>query len=116
MADHIVTRESLEALVTRGDNTAMHAIGRALVHLLNRQTREEQACNTTNVSNNMGFTGADAHSGCISAKYYLKHGKLLDWQIERWLKPGSRGFARITKYWKQLDEEAKAKRDEKEAA
>ena len=42
-----VTRESLTELICRGDAVATHAVGRALVHLLNRQTREEQRDNTT---------------------------------------------------------------------
>ena len=87
----------------------MHAIGRALVHLFNRQTNTEQARNDTEVWNEMGFTGADGRAGCITAKYYIKHGELLDWQIERWTKLGRSGYARIAKYWKQINEEAEKK-------
>ncbi|MDV7400457.1 hypothetical protein RZS08_54080, partial [Arthrospira platensis SPKY1] len=68
-----VTRESLTALISRKDEVAMHAIGRALVHLLNRQTREEAASNTTRNYNLRGFTPADARQGSIHAKYYIKH-------------------------------------------
>ena len=106
MTDHIVTRESLHNLVTRGDDVAMHAIGRALVHLFRRQTEVEQESNETNVNNSVGFTGMDGRSGCITAKYYLKHRKLLDWQVERWTRLNAKGCARLAKYWKQIDEEA----------
>ena len=112
MAKYIVTRESLSNLVLRGDTVSMHAIGRALVHLFNRQTDAEQATNDTRVWNEMGFTGADAYSGSLSAKFYLKHHRLEDWQIERWTKLNVRGVPRIAKYWKQLDEEAKKKVDQ----
>lgn len=107
--EHLVTRDSLHELVTRGDVVAMHAIGRALVHLFNRQTEAEQRVNDTHIWNEMGFTGADGRAGCITAKYYLKHGALLDWQVERWTKLGRSGYARIAKYWKQINEEAEKK-------
>ena len=105
----LVDRNSLHSIVTRGDVVSMHAIGRALVHLFNRQTRTEQARNDTEVWNEIGFTGADGRSGCITAKYYIKHGSLLDWQIDMWTKTGRSGYARIAKYWKQINEEAEKK-------
>ena len=107
--DYLIDRDLLHTLVTRSDDVAMHAIGRALVHLFNRQTNFEQANNETNVLNEMGFTGADGRSGCLTAKYYLKHGVLLDWQIGLWTKIGRSGYARIAKYWKQINEEAEKK-------
>ena len=113
---HIVTRDSLTALVLRGDEVAMHAIGRALVHLLDRQTRIEAETNTTRVWNEVGFTGTDGRSGALSAKYYLKHGRLEQWQIDKWTKLNRRGVPRIAKYWKQIDEEAQRKAEEKLAA
>jgi hypothetical protein len=106
---HVVTKESFTALVTRGDAVAMHAIGKALVHLLRRQTDDEQRNNDVKYHNEMGFTPADGRSGCIGAKYYIKHGCLQDWQINMWLKPNKKGTPRIAKYWKQMDEEAKKK-------
>jgi hypothetical protein len=84
-------------------------IGRALIALLENQTRDEQYSNATTNHNNIGFTGADARSGSLTAKYFRKHGKLLDWQIDRWTKPGSNGYPRLCKYWKQLNEAAEAK-------
>ena len=59
--------------------------------------------------NGIGFTGADAHSGCLTAKYFIKHGTLADWQVERWTKLSKSGFSRLTKYHKQLNEIAIAK-------
>lgn len=86
-----------------------HVIGKALVHLLNRQTREEQNRDDTIVHNLRGFTPADAYSGSLSARYYLKHKKLQDWQMAMWSKPNTKGIPRLAKYWRQLDEEAKLK-------
>lgn len=114
MAKHIVTRDKFIELLN--GPRQMEVIGRALVHLFNRQTEAEQAANDTRVWNEMGFTGADGYSGCLSAKYYLKHGKLADWQVERWMKPNKNGIPRIAKYWKQIDEEAQRKAAMKKAA
>ena len=106
---HIVTRESLIDLL-KNDTRRAEVIGRALVVLFNNQTSSEKAANVTNLNNSIGFTGADGHSGCLSAKYFLKHKTLLPWQVDRWMKLGSSGFPRITKYWRQLDAAAQAKR------
>ena len=108
MADkHIITRDKFIELLNGPHQ--IHVIGRALVHLFNRQTDVEQRANNTRDWNEMGFTGVDGRSGCITAKYYLKHRTLLDWQIERWMKPNKHGIPRIAKYWKQIDEEARKK-------
>lgn len=85
-------------------------IGRALVAIFNRQTETEKKVNTTNQHNMIGFTGVDALSGSITAKYYIKHKKLLQWQIDRWLKQNKNGVPRIAKYHKQLNEIANEKR------
>ena len=103
------TREKFDALIARDDEVGMHAIGRALVHLLNRQTFDEQQANDTKYHNNRGFTPADARTGAITAKYYLKHKKLLDWQIEGWLKPNATGSTRLGKYYRQIAEEVERK-------
>ncbi len=105
-----VTRESLQAMLDNpNQDYVIRVIGRALVVLLKNQTADEQTMNTTNVDNGIGFTGADAKGGSITAKYFIKHKTLLDWQVDRWLKPASNGFARLAKYHKQLNEAAKAK-------
>ena len=104
-----LTRDQVIQLVTRKDEVGMNAVGRALVHLLNRQTREESRDNTTRNLNDVGFTPADARFGCIHAKYFIKHRMLQDWQVAYWVKPNAKGVPRIAKYWRQLSEEAEKK-------
>lgn len=103
----IVTRASLMALL-QDPVKRPHVIGRALVALFNNQTRDEKSANHTQLNNTIGFSGADARDGSITAKYYLKHGTLLEWQIDNWMKD-FRGFPRICKYVRQLNEAARAK-------
>ena len=105
----MLSKTQLVTLITRNDQVAVHAIGRALVHLFNRQTRDEQAANQTRDHNCRGFTSADARQGCIHAKYYIKHGTLLPWQVRYWLKADRKGNLRLGKYWRQLAEEASRK-------
>ena len=111
MTKPIVTRESLQKMLDEADEVKVqHIIGRALVVLFNNQTADEKLSNTTNKDNGIGFTGADAHGGCITAKYYKKHNSLRDWQVEKWTRRARSGYSRITKYHKQLNEAALAKR------
>lgn len=105
---HIVTRESLINLL-KDETRRQHVIGRALMVLFANQTESEKSANIVNVHNMKGFTGGDGHSGCITAKYYIKHKTLLPWQVDMWMKCGSRDFPRITKYWRQLDQAAQQK-------
>jgi len=105
----LFTRTEFNTLIEREDEVGMHAIGRALVHLFNRQTEDEKEIATTKHHNMKGFTGADGRRGVITAKYYLKHRKLLDWQIEYWLERNRRGTTRLGKYYRQIAEEAKRK-------
>ena len=109
MNKHIVTKDTLLALLNNCEKMRPHVIGRALVVLFERQTAAEQDQNATTQHNAIGFTGADGYSGCLTAKFYIKHKTLLDWQIDRWMKVGKSGYPRICKYWKQLDEAAQAK-------
>jgi hypothetical protein len=106
----MVTKAELTQLITRGDSVAMHAVGRALVHLLRRQTQEEARDNITRNLNNKGFTPADARFGSIHAKYYIKHGYLQHWQVNYWLQPNAKGSLRLAKYHRQLAEEAAKKK------
>lgn len=109
--EKLVTRDSLQKMLDSGDVDYVNlVIGRALVGIFNRQTKSEQMCNDTNQDNGVGFTGADAHSGCISAKYFLRHKTFLVWQRARWTKKGKSGYSRVTKYWKQLNEIANEKK------
>ena len=81
-------------------------VGRALVVLFKRQTQEEKYSNHTQERNNMGFNQADARAGTLTAKSYLKNGRLADWQLRQWTANGGK---RIAKYHRQLNEEAVAK-------
>lgn len=107
MPKHIVTKELLTHMIN--SDKQVQVVGRALVVLFNNQTRTEQASNDTVTNNMIGFTGADARQGSISAKYFIKHNTLLDWQINQWTKPNSKGTPRLAKYWRQLDQAAKRK-------
>jgi hypothetical protein len=114
----IVSRDSLQQMLDQADTHEKRAkiIGRALVALFARQTEGEKQANTTDNWNTVGFSGADARSGSLTAKSFMKHGTLQDWQVERWTKRGVNGFSRLTKYHRQLNEIAEAKASYKEAA
>ena len=107
----IVTRDSLQAMLDSDNKDyVIRVIGRALVGLFDRQTESEKAINATQEDNGIGFTGADSKTGTITAKYFLKHGTLLDWQSEKWLKKGKNGYSRLAKYHGQLNDIAVKKR------
>lgn len=105
MSDRIVTRQSLIDML-EDDTKRVHVIGRALVALFDRQTRDEKESNDTRNTNMRGFSQSDARQGSLTAKYYLKHKTLQDWMVDNWMR-NWRGYPRITKYWKQLDQVAK---------
>ena len=111
-AQKIVTRDSIQSMINQaivaGDNAKLTAIvGRALVVLFRNQTADEQRVNETSEDNGIGFTGADAYSGTLTAKSYLKHKKLQDWQLDKWTKrSASTGYSRIAKYHSQLNQAA----------
>jgi hypothetical protein len=109
-----MTRIEFDQLIARNDTVGMHAIGRALVHLLNRQTNDEQQCATTKLHNNIGFTVADARRGTLAAKHYIKRGYLADWQVEFWgRRLNKNGRTRIGKYYTQISAEVKKKQIKK---
>ena len=106
----IVTKESLQQMLNNTNPAyVMAVVGRALVHIHNRQTESEKVTNSTIEHNGIGFAGCDARSGSMTAKYYLKNNKLEQWMVEKWLKRGSNGFSRLTKYHSQLNEVATSK-------
>lgn len=107
----IVTRDSLQAMLDNASTFERRAqiVGRALLVLFRKQTQVERDVNTTNVHNNVGFTGADGRSGCITAKSFIKRGTLQEWQVERWMRKGKNGYSRIVKYHAQLNEAAQLK-------
>ena len=76
--EKIVTRESLISLINGDRERAKIAVGRALVHLLDRQTQDEKVSLVTRNNNARGFTPADAHSGSLTAKYFVKTGTIHD--------------------------------------
>lgn len=107
----IVTRESLHQMITEANSVKRyHIVGRALVVLLNRQTREEQRAERTEVTNGVGFSSVDAEFGTICAKAYQEH-RLSTRMVDYWLRTGKSGFYKICKYHKQLNDEAVAKRN-----
>ena len=110
----LVTRDSLIDLLNSKNQEQV--IGRALVAIFSNQTDGEKSANVTAVDNGIGFTGADAHSGSISAKSFIRYGKLLPWVIEMWTKPNAKGIPRIAKYHAQLNTIALGKRSKKKAS
>lgn len=108
----IVSKDSLRSMLENADaELKKKIVGRALVAIFQGQTKAEAESNATAEDNGIGFSGYDAHSGCISAKYYLRHGTLQDWQVDKWLRND-----RIIKYHKQLNSIAIAKAALRECA
>jgi len=106
----MVTKESLIKMIETADEAKRaQIVGRACLVLFNRQLDDEKQFNTTTTTNNRGFTQADARTGSITAKSFIKNKTLYPWQVNQWLKVDVRGTPRIVKYWKQLDEAAKQK-------
>jgi hypothetical protein len=106
----IVTKASMiEVLNNKSEEFISQYIGRALVALFRRQIESERLDNTSKVTNYLGFSKPDATDGCIGAKYFIKHGKLEDWQVAKWL-VDFRGNPRIVKYSAQLNEIALEKK------
>lgn len=106
----IVTKESLKKMLDDADDAKRgRIVGRALVGLFDRQTEDEKAANDTKKHNTIGFAACDAKSGSLTAKYFIKNGQLLQWQLDRWLKKQPDGYPRICRYVRQLDEIARAK-------
>lgn len=100
----IVSHQSLAQMLANADEAKLQRIvGRALVALFNRQTDEEKQANSTLKHNMVGFCGSDSKSGSLTAKYFIKHGKLESWQVEKWTKPAKNGLPRLCKYAKQLN-------------
>lgn len=107
----IVTRDTIRTMLRNPNpHYVENVVGRALVALLQRQTKDEQRANDTREHNGVGFSGADARSGTLTAKTFIRDGKLLDWQVARWTKPAKNGYPRLAKYAKQLNEIALEKK------
>tara|TARA_R110000823_G_scaffold115491_1_gene238165 strand:+ start:350 stop:682 length:333 start_codon:yes stop_codon:yes gene_type:complete len=96
-------------VLSREDDVGMHAIGRALGHLFDRQTYDEQVSENTRHNNNRGFSPSDARMGTSMAKFYRGRGYLTPKQLSYWQRQQRTGKSRVGKYWSQLLEEAKIK-------
>ena len=106
----IATKETILQVLQRKDHIGMHAVGRALVHIYNRQTATEQSCERTIELNGVGFTGVDGEIGASMAQFYINRQYLTPKQVAYWQRPhGKSGSTKIGKYWKQLLEEANKK-------
>lgn len=100
-----VTKDSLQHMLEHPNPKYVEAVvGRALVAIHQNQTAEEQSTNETKVHNGIGFTGADARGGSLTAKYWRKNGYLAAWQIEKWTHKDDKGYSRLTKYHRQLND------------
>jgi hypothetical protein len=98
----LVTRESLQALIDQAEaanqrDRLQMIVGRALIVLFERQTEDEKQAAETSHHNSVGFSSADGKAGVLSAKAFIKHHKLEDWQLNKWVMR-TKGFSRITKY------------------
>lgn len=104
-----ITADTIAKMLTHPNPAYRKAVvARALIVVFKNQTKDERSLNQTTENNGIGFAGCDARSGTITAKYAIKHGTLLDWQYERWVKPsGKNQMPRICKYHKQINEAAK---------
>lgn len=101
----LVSRESLRTLLAQAEEAKrVHIIGRALVGLYARQTLAEQNAETTTESNNVGFASCDAKAGSLTAQAYQRRGTLNEWQVAKWMRADAKGFPRICKYHRQLNE------------
>lgn len=106
----IITKDSLQRMIDEASTEKKkYIVGRALVVVFNNQTRDEQSINNTTINNGVGFTGADARSGTLTAKSFLKNKTLTDWQLNAWLRKDSSGYSRICKYHNQLEKAAQQK-------
>ncbi len=108
MAKLVTKASMIEALNDPRPGFQARYIGKALVAIFNNQTEDEKSANSVDTHNNIGFAGCDGKNGCITAKYFIKHGTLLDWMVDNWMSDW-RDAPRITKYHRQLNEVAERK-------
>lgn len=108
-----VLKEKVLSVLLREDEVGMHAVGRALVHLHNRQNVEEQYAEETRYRNGRGFRPCHANKGSSMAKWYMSKGFLTAKQRAYWQRPANtsngKSKPRITIYVGQIMEEAEAK-------
>ena len=99
-----MTKQEVEDLLSTNDR----AVERALVLLYHRQTRDEQASQSTTHRNGRGFTGCDAEIFSSFAQRIIGGRNLTEKQMAVCRKVTKYG-TRLGIYWKQLSEEADAK-------
>ena len=99
------TKESILELLKTNDK----AIGRALVVLNDRQTRDEQTDKITKVHNGRGFRPCHARMGTSMAEFFLRNGYLSEKQARYWRAVDKAGNMRIGIYTRQLLEAVQEK-------
>ena len=103
----MLTREMLLTNLSNPKSyLAMRTIGRALIVLNERQTRDEQLAEQTQNHNGVGFRPCDARMGTSMAKQYAVKNSLSEKQIAYWCQPNVKGVPRIAVYFRQLAEAA----------
>lgn len=101
----LVTKESLQKMLSNNNPRYVEkVVGKAIVGLYKRQTAGEQNSECTKEHNGVGFASYDAVVGTKVAKTWLEGERLAPWMIEVWLKPNKKGFSRLSKYHRQLNE------------
>ena len=109
-------RQQIEVVLARHDKVGMHAVGRALVHLKNRQTEDEQRSEDTKHANGRGFQPVHAKIGTSMANFYERRGFLSPKQVAYWQAETLKvKKPRICRYAGQIVEEAVKKMENKEA-
>lgn len=86
------TKEKIVEMLDSNDK----AVTRAVITIYRRQTLDEQASQTTRVSNNIGFNHSDAPYLSYCAKYAMDRKTCLSG------KHLEKSRAKVKKYWKQL--------------
>lgn len=64
-------------------NSGSFAVGRCLIKLYERQTRDEQSSDATRWDNQVGFSAADARKGSYYARWVLSGRQLNGIHLER---------------------------------
>lgn len=108
----VVTKDTLQQMLNNPNPKYVErVVGRALWAIFQNQTKDERDQNETRVHNGIGFTGSDARGGSLTAKSWKHNGYLAAWQIERWTKKNDKGFSRLTKYHRQLNDIATKRKE-----
>lgn len=100
------SKEYIIGILSRKDAVGRIAVERALVHLYNRQTKDEKQSRSVRRENGIGFTPADAQFMSSCAVHVINGRHMSEKQMYLLQKPNAKGVPRIAKYWRQLQEEA----------